>query len=441
MAYNLIVIGGGPAGYIGAIRASKLGMSVALVEKDSLGGTCLNRGCIPTKALLHSAEIYHNSKSFADLGINFENVTYDENSVYARKDKIVTTLREGIGALIKAGKIDLFEGIGSFQDSHTVKVGDDILEGENILIATGSSPATLPIKGIEYALTSDDVLSAPVKGDKIAIIGGGVIGMEFASYFSSIGKEVVVIEAMDKILPTLSKEISVQLTAYMKKNSVTFMTGAKVTEIGESFVKVDKNGVETAVDCDVVIVAIGRKANICGLHLENAGVEHDRIIKVDDDFKTSAKNIYAVGDVAGGIQLAHYASASAITAVENILGVENSTDMTVVPSCVYTTPEIAVVGASVGAKTGKFLLGANGRALINGLDRGYVKVIADENDVVIGAELFGKGVTEMVGELALAIKNKLTLHQVAGTIHPHPTIYESISEACEDIFGLASHKK
>ncbi len=441
MTYDLIIIGGGPAGYVGGIRASKLGMKVALVEKDALGGTCLNRGCIPTKALLHSAEIFHDSKNYDRLGIAVEGVSYDENKVYERKDSVVTTLRDGIRSLIKAGKIDLFEGFGSFVDSHTVKVGDEILKGEFVLIATGSSPATLPVKGIEHALTSDDALSAPVKGDKIAIIGGGVIGMELASYYSLIGKEVVVIEAMDKVLPALGKEISVQLTAYMKKNKVTFLTSSKVTEIGENFVKVDKNGAESVVDCDVVIVAIGRKANICGLHLENAGVEHGRYVTVDEKFKTTADNVYAVGDVVGGIQLAHYASASAITAVENMLGKPNSTDMTVVPSCVYTTPEIAVVGKCEGEKAGKFLLGANGRALINGLDRGYVKVFADENDVIVGAELFGKGVTEMVGELALAVKNKLTLHQVAGTIHPHPTVYESVCEACEDVFHLSTHKR
>ena len=441
MAYNLVVIGGGPAGYVGAIRASKLGMKVALVERESLGGTCLNRGCIPTKALLHSAETYHDAKSYDSLGVVVTGVEYNEEVVYQRKDKVVSALRDGIRALIKAGKIDLYEGQASFEDSTHIRVNDSVIEGEHVLIATGSSPATLPIKGIENALTSDGVLSAPVEGRKIAIIGGGVIGMEFASYFSATRKEVVVIEAADKILPALSKEVSVQLGAYMKKNGVTIMTASKVTEIGPDFVKVDKGGVESVVDCDKVIVAVGRKANICGLHLEKAGVEHDRFIKVDSSFKTTAEGVYAVGDVVGGVQLAHYASASAITAVENMLGLPCSTDLSVVPSCVYTTPEIAVVGASTGAKTGKFLLGANGRALINGLDRGYIKIVADENDVVIGGELFGKGVTEMVGEVALAIRNKLTIGQVASTIHPHPTVYESIAEACEDVVGLSTHKK
>lgn len=441
MEYNLVVIGGGPAGYVGAIRASKLGMKVALVERDALGGTCLNRGCIPTKALLHSAEIFSSTKSFADLGVKVSGVEFDEDAVYQRKDAVVTTLRDGIRSLVKAGKIDLYEGQGSFVDAHTVAVGDTLLQTEYVLVATGSSPATIPIKGIEKALTSDSVLSKPVDGDKIVIIGGGVIGMEFASYFSQIGKCVVVIEAMDKILPTLSKEISVQLGAYMKKNGVTIQVASKVTEIGDNFVKVEKGGEESVVECDKVIVAIGRKANICGLHLEKAGVDHDRFVKVDSTFRTNVSNVYAVGDVTGGIQLAHYASASAITAVENMLGKENTIDMRVVPSCVYTTPEIAVVGCTDGAKTGKFLLGANGRALINGLDRGYVKIIADDNDIVIGGELFGKGVTEMVGEIALAVKEKLTVEQVAGTIHPHPTVYESVQEACEDVLHLATHKK
>ncbi|MCQ2602757.1 MAG: FAD-dependent oxidoreductase, partial [Clostridia bacterium] len=391
MKFDLVVLGGGPAGYTGAIRAAKLGMSVALVEKDSVGGTCLNRGCIPTKALLHSSNLFRSKEEWEKIGIIANDVTVDQEKIYAHKEEITKTLRDGILALLKGGKIAVYSGEGKLTSKNTLDVNGEEIEFDKLLIATGSSPAALPIKGIENALNSDDVLAKPIESEEIVIIGGGVIGMEFASYLSGIGKKVTVVEAMERILPMMSKEISIQLSSVVKKNGVSLMTGAKVVEIGKDFVKVSKNDVETDIPCGVAIVAIGRKANIKGIGLEEVGVEtNGRFITVNDDMQTTVENIYAVGDAIGKVQLAHFAAASAIVAVERMCGKPASIDLSVVPSCVYTSPEVAVCGKVdfEGAKQGKFLLGANGKSLINGSNRGFIKIVCDENDVVKGAEMF-----------------------------------------------------
>jgi len=444
MSYNLVVLGGGPAGYAGAIRASKLGMKVALVEKDNVGGTCLNRGCIPTKALLHSANIYYDSQDFESIGINIDSISFDENKIYEHKDEIVTNLRNGILSLVKAGNIDYFNGFGKLTDKNKVQVNDEVLETENILIATGSSPAQIKIPGIENAYNSDSILEKPLNADNIVIIGGGVIGMEFASYYSSLKKQVTVVEAMDRILSTMSKEISVQLGSVLKKKGVNVIAGASVIEINKDGVKISKAGVESEIKAEAVIVAIGRKSNISGIGLEEVGVEtNGRFIIVDDNLETNVKGIYAAGDCIGKVQLAHYATASALYAVDSMLGRKHSVDLSTVPSCVYTSPEVASVGQVEfeNAKVGKFLLGANGKSLINGSNRGFVKIAADEDGIVKGGELFGCGVAELVGEVALAVKNKLTVEDISSTIHAHPTVYEAIGEAAEDIFGLATHKR
>ena len=450
MKYDLIVIGGGPGGYTGAIRAAKLGMKTALIEERNLGGTCLNRGCIPTKALLHSGEIYAAREEWAGLGINAENVTVDEEAIYRRKDSIVETLRNGVKTLVKANKIDLFETHGTLTGEHTVRAGEEELETDYILIATGSvpvgaDPARRPIPGMQYGLNSDQVLAGKVEGQEIAIIGAGVIGVEFTSYLSDIGKNITLIEPMDRIIPMMSKETGVQLASILKKKGVKILTGAKVLEITEDqTVKYATDKGEFEQKFDKVIVAIGRAANFAGLGLESVGITPGRRgIEVDDNMYTGVAGIYGCGDAVGRIQLAHFAAASAITAVESMLKKEHSMDLSVVPSCIYTQPEIASVGKKEAdvpnAKVGKFLMAANGKSQIEGLARGFVKVIADENDVVVGAELFCVRATDMVGELALAISRGMKLHEVASVIHPHPTVMESVGEAYEDVEGLATH--
>lgn len=442
MRYNLVVLGGGPAGYTGALRAAKLGMSVALVEADKVGGTCLNRGCIPTKCLLKSSSLYASRSGWTEFGVNADGVTFDESAAYSRKDAVVTALRDGILALVKAGKIAMYPTKGRLLSAHEVQADGEVLECDNVLIATGSRPAVLKVKGAHFALTSDDVLTSPVSGDRIAVIGGGVIGTEFACYFSDIGKSVTVVEYADKILPALGKEISQQLTAALRKKGVAIHTSAKVTEIGADFVRFVVGEEEKTVGCDAVISATGRRAVTEDIGLENVGLSADVPVAVDDNMMTSVAGVYAAGDVTGGIQLAHFAAACAVKAVHAMADKADAPDLGVVPSLIYTEPEIAVVGNTTdAAKSGKFLLGANGKSLINGSNRGFIKVYCDDKDRIVGAELFGHGVTELTGELALAVKCGLSAQQVADTIHAHPTLYESVAEACEDVFGLAVHKR
>ena len=444
MKYDLIVIGGGPGGYTGAIRAAKLGMKTALIEERDLGGTCLNRGCIPTKALLHSGEIYASRNEWTELGIGAENVTFDEDAVYRRKDAIVENLRNGVRTLVKANKIDLYEAHGTITGEHTVKAGDEELEAEFILIAAGSIPAKRPILGLENSINSDDVLKSRVEGNEIAIIGAGVIGVEFADYLSNTGKNVTLIEPMERIIPMMSKETSVQLASVMKRKGVKIFTGAMVKEITpDHAVKYTTDKGEFELKFDTVITAVGRVPNIKGLGLENVGIACERRIEVDDNMYTGVAGIYACGDAVGRVQLAHYAAASAITAVESMLKKPHTMDLNIVPSCIYTQPEIAAVGKKEteveGAKVGKFLMAANGKSQIEGAARGFVKVVADANDTVVGAELFCVRATDMVGELALAIAKGMKLHEVASVIHPHPTVMEAIGEAYEDVEGLATH--
>lgn len=447
MDFELIVLGGGPGGYTGAIRAAKLGKKVALIEKDSLGGTCLNRGCIPTKALLHSAETFSAKSEWEELGIFAENVTLDETKIYERKQKIVSTLRDGVKSLVKANGIELIEGEGKLVDEHTVTVGDRKVTADYILLATGSVPSAgskeRPLIGVEYTLNSDDVLSSPVSGENITIIGAGVIALEFATYYAAIGKNVTLLAPGERIIKMMSKDASVQLSAVLKKQGVKIVTGVKVKSVGSDhtvYYATEKG--EASVAGDAVITAIGRKP-VVEIGLENVGITVEKFVNVDDNMYTGVAGIYACGDITGKMQLAHFAAASAITAVESMFGLPHSMDLSVCPSCIYTSPELASVGKKEtdieNAKVGKFLMGANGKSLIEGVNRGYVKVVADENDTVVGAEIFSVRGTDIMGELALAIAKGLKVSEVAAVIHPHPTVMESIGESLEDIHGLATH--
>ncbi|MCH5147425.1 MAG: dihydrolipoyl dehydrogenase [Clostridiales bacterium] len=449
MKYDLVVIGGGPGGYTGAIRAAKLGMKTALIEERDLGGTCLNRGCIPTKALLHSGEVYASRGDWAELGITAENVTLDEDAIYRRKNSIVENLRNGVKSLVKANQIDLYETHGTITGAHTVKAGDEVLETEYILIATGSvpvgsDPARRPIPGMQYALNSDQILAQKVEGQEIAVIGAGVIGVEFTDYLSNVGRNVTLIEPMERIIPMMNKDTSVQLASILKRKGVKIITGAKVNEIlPDHTVKYSTAKGDSEQKFDNVIVSIGRAANFANLGLDSVGITAGRRIEVDDNMYTGVAGIYACGDAVGRIQLAHFAAASAITAVESMLKKPHSMDLNVVPSCIYTQPEIAFVGKKEdevqNAKVGKFLMAANGKSQIEGVGRGFVKVVADENDTVVGAELFCVRGTDIIGELALAISRKMKLCEVASVIHPHPTVMEAVGESYEDIEGLSTH--
>jgi dihydrolipoamide dehydrogenase len=448
--YNLIVIGGGPAGYTAAIRASKLHLSVALIEKTALGGTCLNRGCIPTKTLLHSSEIYEQRGEWQNLGIFSNSVNVDESTIYKRKDEIIQKLRDGINSLIKANKIDLISGIAELIKEDTVKINDEEISADNILIATGSSPLDLPIEGIEFAINSDRVLIDPVVGDNIIIIGGGVIGVEFASYLNAIGKQVTIIEAMDNIIPMMSRDLSVNLASILKKKGIKIITSSKVTSIKKMTGLIvnynDDKGSKTLYG-DTVIVSIGRKPNLEGLNLDKFGIKcNNKGIIVDENCYSGIGNIYAAGDVTGTIQLAHFAAAQGITAVESMLNLKKSINMSVVPSCIYTNPEIASVGITkpeflnIETVSGKYMMGGNARSIINNQQRGYIKTIFEKSTgKIIGAEIMCDRATDVIGSLTEAVALGLNREQIGGIIYPHPTFMEGILESVEDSAGLATH--
>lgn len=439
--FDLVVLGGGPAGYTGAIRAAKLGMSVALVESSDVGGTCLNRGCIPTKCLLHSSSLFASRASWAECGVSAESVTFDESAVYARKEGIVSSLRGGVEKLLAAAGVKVVRARGRLLSAHVVEADGEKLEGRFVLIATGSSPAALPAKGAENALTSDEVLASPLPEGDVVIVGGGVIGTELACYFADSGRKVTVLEYAERVLPFFSKELSTQLSSALKRKGVDIFTSARVTEVGKGHAIFERGGAEGRAEGVAVIAATGRRARVEGIGLHLAGLS-ETPVQVDDNMMTTTAGVYAAGDVTGGIQLAHYAAACALKAVGHMAGAPVDIDLATVPSLVYTSPELFTVGhADEGARTGKFLLGANGKNLVNGSNRGFIKVYCDDKGVITAAEGFGDGVTELAGELSLAVSRGMTAEDVASVIHAHPTLYESVAEACEDVFGLATHKR
>ena len=460
--YQLIVIGAGPGGYEAAIRAAQLGLTTALIERRDVGGTCLNRGCIPTKAMLHSAQLYREAANFELFGLHTENTSFDWAKVHQRKNDVVVKLRTGIEQLIKANKIDFFNNSASILGKNDVQLDQgEVIRGENILIATGSVPARPPIPGLDLpnVVTSDELLDDPhfTQADSLAkeilIIGGGVIGVEFAIVFSSFGCHVTIVEAMERILPTMDREISQSLNMVLKKRGVSIHTGAMVEKLEQ-----DENGLvchftekgkAQAVPAQQVLVAIGRRPNTQGLFAEGFEVacERGRIV-TDENFRTSVDSIYAIGDVTSKIQLAHMASAQGICAVHTIAGQKPPIDLRYVPGCIYTDPEIASVGITedeakqqgIPVKKGKFLMTGNGRSLIDEQERGFIKVLAhQETDVILGAQLMCSRATDIVAELATAIVNGLTCAQLAGVIRPHPTFCEGVTEAVEDVHAMAIH--
>ncbi len=460
--YQLIIIGAGPGGYEAAIRAAQLGLSTALIERRQVGGTCLNRGCIPTKAMLHSAQLYKETSHFELLGLHAENVSFDWEKIHQRKNEVVSKLRGGIEQLIKANKIDFYSASATIVSPHEVHLDqgeETCLHGENILIATGSVPARPPIPGLDLpnVVTSDELLEdehfTHELAKEILIIGGGVIGVEFASVFSSFGSKVTIVEALDRILPTMDREISQNLNMILKKRGIEIHTGAMVEKLEQSenglichFTEKEKT---QQIAAQQVLVAIGRRANIQGLFSEDFSVACERgHIVTDDNFRTNVDSIYAIGDVTSKIQLAHMASAQGICAVHIIAGKQPPIDLRTVPGCIYTDPEIASVGIteeeakqqSIPIKKGKFIMSGNGRSLIDEQERGFIKVLAHkETDVILGAQLMCSRATDLVAELATAIVNGLTTEQLAQVIRPHPTFCEAVTEAVEDTHSMAIH--
>ncbi|WP_430607308.1 dihydrolipoyl dehydrogenase [Enterococcus sp. AZ170] len=455
MRYDLIIIGAGPGGYVAAIKAAQLGMKVALVERDRVGGTCLNRGCIPTKALLHSAETVREIKNASEYGIYIDDSQMNMEEIYAKKNKVVETLVQGIEGLVKANKIELIFGSAQIIQVGVIDVDGSRYETEKIMIATGSKPVIPPIPGsnLPGVLTSNELLKQPNTYKKMTIIGGGVIGVEFASIFNALGCDVTIIETANTLLPNFDSEISKKLAMVLKKQGIKVATKSIVSGISKEeqlTCTYTSKGKEKTVTSDAVLIATGRKASFEEVFSADLNVEiENQSIWVNDAFETSIKGIYAIGDVASrGTQLAYVASAQGVNAVLAMNQKAVEYDLEVIPSCVYTTPEIAAVGMTeeeanrqgISVDVGKYNMAGNGKTMIAGNSLGFIKVIANaQNGKIIGAQLMCDRATDMVSEFTTAIVNWLTIEEVMSIVHPHPTYNEGIGEAYETLQGLGIH--
>lgn len=458
--YDLIIIGAGPGGYTAAIAAAQHGMKTALVEANKTGGTCLNRGCIPTKTLLHSAELYREMKNAESLGIFSEGLSYDFSAMCARRDEVTDELRGGIEALIRANKVDLYFAKARVLSSNRVLLVSEAesfeLETDKILLAVGSSPAIPPIEGIKLpnVFTSDELLEGPPPDFKsLIIIGGGVIGVEFASIFSALGCEVTIIEAAERIIPTLDREISQNLSMILKRRGVAIHSSCLVERITEDFEGLcchfKGKGGSAEIKAQGVLVSVGRKPNTAGLFADDLNISQQRGIVVNEHFETSVKGIYAIGDACdGSIQLAHAASAEAHNVIAAMCGEEPPVNLSAVPACIFTSPEIASVGltaeqakaAGIEVKTGKYAMSGNGKTVIEQQERSFIKLTFDaDTNVILGAQLMCARASDLVSELTSAIVNRLTLQQLLTVIRPHPTFTEAVTEALEDAEDRAVH--
>ena len=444
--YDVIVIGAGPGGYVAAIKAAKLGFKTAVIEAREAGGTCLNRGCIPAKAMIHAAEVYRSAKECERFGIHAENVTFDFEKIFEYKEETTKQLVQGVEGLFKGNGVDQIAGKGTLLPDKKVKVvsesGEQVLEAEHIILAAGSKPLILPIPGMDLpgVLTSDELFRMKSVPESLTIIGGGVISVEFATVYAELGCKVTILEALPRILPNMDKEISQNLKLILKKRGIDIHTAAAVQGVeaeGDQYIcKYIEKEKEQSAASQYVLCAVGRCPNTDGLFSEDATPEMNRgRVVVNEKFETSIPGVYAIGALIFGAQLAHAAS-------------EISVDVNIVPGCVYTDPEIASVGMTedeakekgIAVKVGKFIMSANGKSLITKEERGFIKVVAEEESgVIVGAQMMCARATDMIGEFVTAVANNMTVSQLLKGMRAHPTYNEGIGEALEELEGGAIH--
>ncbi len=456
MKYDIIVIGSGPGGYVAAIRAAQLGRKVALVERAEPGGVCLNWGCIPTKALLKSAQVYQYCRNAAHYGVQLDGEARpDMEAIVARSRTVAETMSKGVQFLLKKNAIDLLAGTGVLKEPGRVAVDGTEYEADHIILATGARPREMPFLPVdgEHVLTSKQALTLKRIPESIVVVGSGAIGCEFAWLYAALGSKVTVVEYLDRMLPLEDEEVSKAMERAFRKLRATVMTSTTVkgVEIGEGRCKVTvegKKGVQE-LDAETVLSAVGIAANIENIGLEACGVKTERgKIVVDEYFRTNIGGIYAIGDIVPTPALAHVASAEAICCVEAICGLNpEPVDYSTIPSCIFTSPEVASVGLTeqqarergIEVKVGRFPFTASGKATAAGDRDGFVKLIFDAEERLIGAHLIGANVTEMLAEPTLAKRLGVTAHQIARTIHAHPTLNEGVMEAAEAALGAAIH--
>ena len=461
--FQAVVIGGGPGGYVCAIRLAQLGLKTACIEsRGSLGGTCLNVGCIPSKNLLNFSENYHKAKNFSKIGIEVGEVRLNHEKMMKNKDKAVTILTKGVEFLFKKNKVAHFKGTGSFKSGNKISILDDqnketVIETEKVVISTGSVPVSLP--GIEFdekkIVSSTGALKLTSVPKKMVVVGGGYIGLEMGSVWSRLGAEVHVVEFLENITPGMDKEVSTEFMKILKKQGINFHMQTKVESIkknvkGVTVLTDNKNGEKVNFDCDVVLISVGRKPNTNNLNLEAIGVELDKKkrIKIDKKFQTNIDNVYAIGDVIEGPMLAHKAEEEGIAVAENIVGQSGHVNYDIIPSVIYTSPEVASIGKTeeqlkeenIKYKIGKFSFMANSRAKTIDEAEGFVKILADEKtDKVIGAHIIGPHAGELIAEIGVAMEFSASAEDIARTCHAHPTFSEAVKEAALSVDKRAIH--
>ena len=459
MKYDLAVIGGGPGGYTAADAAAKAGLSVVLFERDKLGGTCLNRGCIPTKALLHAAETWSGMHHADALGLYADGLRYDWPNVTAYRRRVVDALRQGVEQLMRAGKVTVVQGSVQVAGEGAVICNGETYQAVDLVIAAGAAPALPPIPGrnLPGVYTSDDLLEGGGKElSSLLIVGGGVIGVEMASVYTAFGCAVTIVEAMDRLLPGMDRELAQRLAVSLKKQGVQIAVKSSVKEIvpeedGLAVQYADARGNLCRVGAQGVLIATGRRAAVEDLFAGEYRPELSRGgIVADEAGRTSLPHLYVIGDAkAGNIQLAHLAEAQGKNVVAAILGKPLPVDTSLVPACVYTAPEIASVGLSeqqakesgLTVRCGKALSGANGRCVIAGSNSGFVKLVCEDGSGrLLGAQLCWPRATDLISELALAVRHRLTVYDLAGLIHPHPTFSEGVRAAAEQVQSALAAK-
>jgi len=456
MSKAIAIIGGGPGGYVAAIRAAQLGARVTLIERERVGGTCLNRGCIPTKTLVCAAHILDQAKKASEYGIRLGEPGVDFAALMQKKDQVVDKLVSGIGYLLKKNKVQLVKGAGRLAAPDLVVVENGAgtlgVKCDAAILATGTEPALISALGYdgERVLTSNEVLALTERPASLVIIGGGVIGCEFACIFAALGTSVTIVELLPGILPPADRDVARQMQAFLRRRGITVKTGVKIAQVEK-----DASGVRAVLEtgesfaAEKILISIGRVMNTANLNLSACGVELGKRgeVVVDDHLSTNVPGVWAVGDVTGRIQLAHVASAQGLVAVDNIMGNTRTMDYSVVPSCIFTAPEVAAVGLTtqeaeakgIPFQTGRFPFAASGKAQTMSEGEGFVKFIASNEDRLLGVHIMGPAATELIAEAALALKMGLKVQDLAETIHAHPTLAETLMEAAEAVHGRSIH--